>query len=37
MSLDLTSPQVIAPDFNDRLSMQLLLQPDSEYILARLA
>src|SRR6266702_5242124 len=35
MSLDLTSPQIIAPEFNDRLSEQLLVQPDSEYIFAR--
>ena len=37
MSLDLTTPQIIAPEFNDRLSDQLLLQPDNEYIFARWA
>ena len=37
MALDLTSPQIVAPEFNDRLSEQLLLQPDAEYIFARWA
>lgn len=37
MALDLTTPQVIPADFNDRLSEQLLLQPDVEYFWARMA
>ena len=37
MALDLTSPQVIPADFNDRLSEDLLLQPDAEYFWARSA
>lgn len=37
MALDLTTPQVIPADFNDRLSEQLLLQPDFEYFWARQA
>lgn len=37
MALDLTTPQVIPADFNDRLSEQLLLQPDAEYFWARSA
>lgn len=36
MSLDLTSPQIIAAEFNDRLSDQLLLQPDPQYIFAKM-
>ena len=35
MGLDLTTPQAIPADFNDRLSLQLLLQPDAEYVFAR--
>lgn len=37
MALDLTTPQIIPADFNDRLSEQLLLQPDVEYFWARSA
>ena len=37
MSLDVTTPQGISADFNDRLSEQLLLQPDAEFLFARLA
>jgi hypothetical protein len=37
MALDLTSPNIIPAEFNDRLSEQLLLQPDFEYFWARSA
>lgn len=37
MSLDLTTPQFAPAEFAERLSEQLLLQPDTEYIFARWA
>lgn len=36
MSLDITSPQVISPEFIERLSLELLLQPDVMYPYARM-
>jgi hypothetical protein len=36
MALDLTSPQVVSAEFNEKLSQELLLQPDAMYPFARM-